>query len=190
MAEEEPPAEAPAEVRSRDPSPHAHDSTRRPLVSFPTEDAFLRLALTPTHPTQEPAAEEPPAEEPAAEEPAPAEEPAAEEPAPAEEPAAEEPAPAEEPAAEEPAPAEEPAAADEPAPADAPAAEPAAEPAAAAEPAPAAPAAAKPKGVPVRQYLDETVVPVLRKGLRELVKQRPEDPFEFLGQYIKDNKPK
>jgi len=159
MAEEEPPAEAPAEVRSRDPSPHAHDSTRRPLVSFPTEDAFLRLALTPTHPTQ---------------------------PAPAEEPAEEEPAPAEEPAAEEPAPAEEPAAADEPAPADAPAAEPAA----AAEPAPAAPAAAKPKGVPVRQYLDETVVPVLRKGLRELVKQRPEDPFEFLGQYIKDNKPK
>ena len=51
-------------------------------------------------------------------------------------------------------------------------------------------AAAKPKGVPVRQYLDETVVPVLRKGLRELVKQRPEDPFEFLGEYIKSNKPK
>jgi protein dpy-30 len=44
--------------------------------------------------------------------------------------------------------------------------------------------------VPVRQYLDETVVPVLRKGLRELVKQRPEDPFEFLGEYIKSNKPK
>ena len=175
MAEEETPAEAPAEVRSRDPSPHAHDSTLVPSFPFRRKmPSFFRLALTPTHPTQEPAAEEP----------APAEEPAAEEPAPAEEPAAEEPAPAEEPAAEEPAPADEPAAADEPAPADAPAAEPAA------EPAPAAPAAAKPKGVPVRQYLDETVVPVLRKGLRELVKQRPEDPFEFLGQYIKDNKPK
>ena len=45
------------------------------------------------------------------------------------------------------------------------------------------------KAVPVRQYLDETVVPVLRQGLRELVKQRPEDPFEFLGNYIKANKP-
>jgi protein dpy-30 len=41
----------------------------------------------------------------------------------------------------------------------------------------------------VRQYLDDTVVPVLRAGLRELVKQRPEDPFEFLGEYIKNNKP-
>ena len=42
----------------------------------------------------------------------------------------------------------------------------------------------------MRQYLDDTVVPVLRKGLRELVKQRPEDPFEFLAEFIKSNKPK
>jgi hypothetical protein len=27
-------------------------------------------------------------------------------------------------------------------------------------------------GMPIRQYLDTTVVPVLRMGLRELVKQR------------------
>ena len=58
---------------------------------------------------------------------------------------------------------------------------------------PAAPvaAAAVParKGPPVRQYLDETVVPVLRQGLRELVKARPADPFEFLGDYIKKANP-
>jgi protein dpy-30 len=41
----------------------------------------------------------------------------------------------------------------------------------------------------VRQYLDETVVPVLRQGLRELVKARPADPFEFLGDYIKKANP-
>ena len=49
---------------------------------------------------------------------------------------------------------------------------------------------AKGAGKPVRQYLDDTVVPVLRKGLRELVKQRPEDPFEFLADFIRSNKPK
>ncbi|KAK9808914.1 hypothetical protein WJX72_006360 [[Myrmecia] bisecta] len=38
---------------------------------------------------------------------------------------------------------------------------------------------------PVRQYLDSTIVPVLREGLRLLVKERPADPFEFLGDYIK-----
>ena len=78
-------------------------------------------------------------------------------------------------------------------------AEPAPEPEVAPEPEPeAAPAPvpdvvaspAKGAGKPVRQYLDDTVVPVLRKGLRELVKQRPEDPFEFLADFIKSNKPK
>ena len=81
----------------------------------------------------------------------------------------------------------------------APIAEPAPEPEVAPEPEPeAAPAPvpdvvaspAKGAGKPVRQYLDDTVVPVLRKGLRELVKQRPEDPFEFLADFIKSNKPK
>ena len=104
-------------------------------------------------------------------------------------PSTQESAPAEEsaPVEDAPAPAEEAPAAEEPAPAEA-APEPEPEPAPAA-PAPAAPAP-KAKGVPVRQYLDETVVPVLRKGLRELVKQRPEDPFEFLGDFIKKNKPR
>ena len=45
------------------------------------------------------------------------------------------------------------------------------------------------KAVPVRQYLEDSVVPVLRKALRELVKVRPEDPFDFLAAYVLENKP-
>ncbi|GAX84716.1 hypothetical protein CEUSTIGMA_g12138.t1 [Chlamydomonas eustigma] len=45
-------------------------------------------------------------------------------------------------------------------------------------------------GVSIRNYLDSTVIPVLRLGLRELVKQRPQDPFDFLSNFIKENKPK
>ena len=74
-----------------------------------------------------------------------------------------------------------------------PIAEPAPEPEPEAAPAPVPDVVASPAkgaGKPVRQYLDDTVVPVLRKGLRELVKQRPEDPFEFLADFIKSNKPK
>ena len=41
----------------------------------------------------------------------------------------------------------------------------------------------------MRQYLDTTVVPVMRKALRALVKTRPADPFEFLADFIRDNKP-
>ena len=44
--------------------------------------------------------------------------------------------------------------------------------------------------VPVRQYLDDTVVPILRQALRALVKARPEDPYDFLADYIRSNKPK
>ncbi|KAG1665154.1 hypothetical protein FOA52_005535 [Chlamydomonas sp. UWO 241] len=47
-----------------------------------------------------------------------------------------------------------------------------------------------PGALPIRQYLDTTVVPVLRMGLRELVKARPDDPYEFLANYIRANKPK
>ena len=45
------------------------------------------------------------------------------------------------------------------------------------------------KAIPVRQYLEDSVVPVLRKALRELVKVRPEDPFDFLAAYVLENKP-
>jgi hypothetical protein len=37
--------------------------------------------------------------------------------------------------------------------------------------------------------LDTTVVPVMRKALRALVKTRPADPFDFLADFIRDNKP-
>lgn len=47
----------------------------------------------------------------------------------------------------------------------------------------------KEKALPVRQYLDATVVPTLRAGLRALVKARPEDPFEYLANYLRENKP-
>ena len=46
------------------------------------------------------------------------------------------------------------------------------------------------QSLPIRMYLDTTIVPVLRTGLRELVKSRPADPFEFLAAYILKNKPK
>ncbi len=55
--------------------------------------------------------------------------------------------------------------------------------------APAAGGATPAKPLPVRAYLDTTVVPILRQGLRALVKARPEDPFEFLADYIRDNNP-
>lgn len=41
----------------------------------------------------------------------------------------------------------------------------------------------------VRNYLDASVVPVLRKGLRELVRARPDDPYQWLATYILDHKP-
>ncbi|KAL3130588.1 Protein dpy-30 [Trebouxia sp. C0009 RCD-2024] len=43
---------------------------------------------------------------------------------------------------------------------------------------------------PTREYLDHTVVPVLRAALKELVMKRPQDPFGFLSTYITENKPK
>ena len=49
--------------------------------------------------------------------------------------------------------------------------------------------AAKKKVVPVRQYLDESVVPTLREAMKELVKVRPEDPHEFLAKYLMKHSP-
>ncbi len=45
-------------------------------------------------------------------------------------------------------------------------------------------------GPTVRKYLDSTVVPVLRQGLKELVRQKPEDPYTFLANFILDNRPR
>jgi len=35
-----------------------------------------------------------------------------------------------------------------------------------------------------RAYLEQTVVPVVMQGMAELAKERPENPLEFLGNYI------
>ena len=41
-----------------------------------------------------------------------------------------------------------------------------------------------------RQYLDHTVVPILLNGLSSLAKARPENPIEYLANYLLDNKTK
>ena len=43
--------------------------------------------------------------------------------------------------------------------------------------------------LPIRSYLDNTVVPILLQGLSELSQERPEDPVEFLGNYLLKNNP-
>jgi len=42
--------------------------------------------------------------------------------------------------------------------------------------------------LPVRAYLDATVVPLLLKGMSALVKERPEDPVEWLATFLLKNK--
>ena len=79
----------------------------------------------------------------------------------------------------------------------APAAPPAPKPA---EPKPeAAPPAALPPGaaardsaiwnLPIRTYLDQTIVPIMLDGMAELVKVRPEDPIKWMSEYLRDNNP-
>jgi hypothetical protein len=45
------------------------------------------------------------------------------------------------------------------------------------------------KGMPVRQNMDVTVIPVLREGLKALNVARPDDPWQFLADYLVANKP-
>lgn len=56
----------------------------------------------------------------------------------------------------------------------------------------AAAAAARPKldfaSLPTRQYLDQTVVPILLQGLSWLAKTRPEDPVTELSKYLLEHK--
>jgi protein dpy-30 len=44
--------------------------------------------------------------------------------------------------------------------------------------------------VPVRAYLEQTVVPVLMAGLQQLVRERPEDPVDYLASYLQQNNPR
>jgi protein dpy-30 len=38
--------------------------------------------------------------------------------------------------------------------------------------------------LPIRAYLDQTVVPTLLQGLSEMAKERPPNPIEWLGNYL------
>lgn len=53
-------------------------------------------------------------------------------------------------------------------------------------------AAKKPRpdlqSLPTRQYLDQTVVPILLQALSTLSKERPPDPINYLAAYLMKNK--
>uniref|UniRef100_A0AC34PY31 Dpy-30 n=1 Tax=Panagrolaimus sp. JU765 TaxID=591449 RepID=A0AC34PY31_9BILA len=38
--------------------------------------------------------------------------------------------------------------------------------------------------IPTRQYLDQTVVPILLQALGQLAKERPPNPVQFLAEYL------
>mmetsp|Transcript_24438 Transcript_24438/g.78527 ORF Transcript_24438/g.78527 Transcript_24438/m.78527 type:complete len:108 (+) Transcript_24438:1-324(+) len=43
--------------------------------------------------------------------------------------------------------------------------------------------------LPIRAYLDQTVVPLLLEGLSLLVKTRPENPVQWLAHYLLEHDP-
>ncbi|CAB9519379.1 dpy-30 homolog [Seminavis robusta] len=43
--------------------------------------------------------------------------------------------------------------------------------------------------LPIRAYLDQTVVPILLDGMSQLVKERPPNPIEFLASYLLQHDP-
>jgi hypothetical protein len=43
--------------------------------------------------------------------------------------------------------------------------------------------------VPIRSYLDQTVVPLLLEGLAVLSKERPENPVTWLADYLEQHNP-
>ena len=46
------------------------------------------------------------------------------------------------------------------------------------------------QGLPVRAYLDQTVVPILLQGMSTVAKERPPNPIEYLATYLLKNKDK
>jgi len=44
------------------------------------------------------------------------------------------------------------------------------------------------QSLPPRQYLDQTVVPILLQALSKLAKERPPDPINYLASYLLRNK--
>ncbi|OWY95399.1 hypothetical protein PHMEG_00034605 [Phytophthora megakarya] len=45
------------------------------------------------------------------------------------------------------------------------------------------------QALPIRAYLDQTVVPILLQGMSALVKERPANPIEWLASYLIKNNP-
>mmetsp|Transcript_27855 Transcript_27855/g.52993 ORF Transcript_27855/g.52993 Transcript_27855/m.52993 type:complete len:106 (-) Transcript_27855:721-1038(-) len=45
------------------------------------------------------------------------------------------------------------------------------------------------QALPIRQYLEQSVVPILLQGMQALVKERPNNPVEFLAGYLLKNNP-
>lgn len=45
------------------------------------------------------------------------------------------------------------------------------------------------QSLPIRAYLDTTVVPILLDGMSALVKERPPNPVEWLAAYLIKNNP-
>jgi protein dpy-30 len=45
------------------------------------------------------------------------------------------------------------------------------------------------ESMPIRQYLEATVVPILMQGMQGLVKERPDNPVEWLAAYLLKHNP-
>lgn len=42
--------------------------------------------------------------------------------------------------------------------------------------------------IPVKQYIDQTVAPILLEGIKALAKERPPDPIGYLADYLLKHK--
>ncbi|CDW76176.1 dpy-30 homolog [Stylonychia lemnae] len=45
------------------------------------------------------------------------------------------------------------------------------------------------QSLPIRAYLDQTVVPILLQALSEVAKERPANPVEFVANYLLQHNP-
>jgi|EP00953_Heterococcus_sp_UTEX-ZZ885_P013904 protein dpy-30 len=45
------------------------------------------------------------------------------------------------------------------------------------------------QSLPIRAYLDQTVVPILLDGMAALVKERPPNPVDWLASYLVKHNP-
>jgi len=45
------------------------------------------------------------------------------------------------------------------------------------------------QSLPVKAYLTKTLVPLLSQGMQRIASERPEDPVDFLADFLKQNNP-